>query len=181
MAFSFRHLGIPGLILAKPQVFQDERGFLTETYKESIFAEQGIDMKFVQDMHSFSTKGVLRGLHYQASPYAQGKLIQVISGSIWDVVVNIEPESPYYGKWESVVLSGGNRYVLWVPPGFAHGFVTLSEAALIAYKCTSEYSKSHEKGIRWDDPMIDIRWPVTDVIISDKDKVLPLFSTLLEV
>jgi dTDP-4-dehydrorhamnose 3,5-epimerase len=181
MSFSFRPLRLPGLILAKPQIFPDERGFLTETYKRSIFATQGINVEFAQDMHSFSTKGVLRGLHYQMSPCAQGKLVHVVGGIIWDVVVDIRPESPSYGKWEGIELSEENRYMLWIPPGFAHGFVVLSEAALVVYKCSTEYSKPHERGIRWNDTAIDIRWPITDVIMSDKDRILPLFSTLSEV
>jgi dTDP-4-dehydrorhamnose 3,5-epimerase len=130
----------------------------------------------VQDNHSSSVRGVLRGLHYQLPPFEQGKLVQVLEGRIWDVAVDIRPESQTLGKWYGIELSAQDHQMLYIPPGFAHGFVTLTERAQFFYKCTAEYRKESEAGIRWDDPSIGIAWPFTEVTVSERDRSLPLYS-----
>jgi dTDP-4-dehydrorhamnose 3,5-epimerase len=169
----FKALSLPGLILIEPRVFPDGRGYFLESYKKSEYAEEGIDAEFVQDNHSYSSKGVLRGLHYQIPPHSQGKLVRVIEGVVWDVAVDIRPGSASYGKWEGLELSGENKRMLWIPSGFAHGFICLSDSAHLLYKCTAEYDKAAEAGIRWDDPDLAIAWPMKPGSVSDKDAVLP--------
>jgi dTDP-4-dehydrorhamnose 3,5-epimerase len=176
VSFSFEHLRIGGLILVKPRVFPDERGFFLETYKKSEFAANGIEGEFIQDNHSLSSKGILRGLHYQMPPYTQGKLVSVIGGRIWDVAVDMRRGSPTFGKWEGVELSDDNKHMFWIPPGFAHGFVTLSESVHLLYKCTAEYDKASERGMRWDDPDVAVAWPLRDVSVSARDAALPAFK-----
>ena len=151
-----------------PRVFPDERGFFIETYKESEFFSAGITERFVQDNHSRSTKGVIRALHYQVGDHAQGKLVRVTRGSVWDVGVDIRKNSPTYKKWFGIELSEENRTMFYLPPGFAHGFVTLSDVAEFQYKCTSEFNKESEGGIIWNDPELGIEWPTLDVIISER-------------
>ncbi len=179
MPFTFKTLEIPGLTLIEPRVFPDGRGFFMESYKESEFKAHGIDCRFVQDNHSKSSRGVLRGLHFQKAPYAQGKLVRVIEGAVWDVAVDLRRDSPTYCEWYGVELSEENRFMFFIPAGFAHGFVTLSEKAQFEYKCTAEYNKASESGIRWDDPDIGIQWPVRDVQVSERDAVLPYFKDLV--
>lgn len=176
MPFQFERLQIPELILIKPEVFPDERGFFMETYKYSDFSAFSIKERFVQDNYSCSRKGVLRGLHYQRHPRAQGKLVQVVSGKIFDVAVDIRTDSPTYGKWVGLVLSAENKQMLYIPAGFAHGFCVLSEEARVIYKVTEEYSPQHDTGIIWNDPEIGIRWPVKEPIISIRDTALPLLK-----
>lgn len=159
---------LPEVLLIQPQVFGDDRGYFMETFQAKRYAEAGIDQSFVQDNLSYSSKGVLRGLHYQ-QPNAQGKLVQVLQGEVFDVAVDIRRGSPTFGQWVGERLDARDHRQLWVPPGFAHGFVTLSETALFAYKCTDYYAPDSERGIRWDDPDIDIHWPIEPVEISDKD------------
>jgi len=173
MPFEFRRLEIPGLILVIPRSFPDARGFFMELYKQSDFVAQGIQGPFVQDCYSYSVRGVLRGLHYQKPPRAQGKLVTVLRGEIFDVAVDLRRDSPTYGRWAGVTLSGQNRWALWVPPGFAHGFCVLSDEAEVFYKVTAEYAPELEGGIRWDDPDLDIRWPIRDPILSPRDAALP--------
>jgi len=173
MGFGFKRLEIPDLILIEPKVFKDERGFFMEVYKQSDFKAFGISESFLQDNHSRSLKGVLRGLHYQNPPKAQGKLIRVVVGKIFDVAVDIRKGSPYYGKWVGLVLSAQNKRMLYIPPGFAHGFCVLSRVAEIIYKTTEEYSPQHEAGIIWNDPEIGIEWPIKEPILSEKDKKWP--------
>lgn len=172
MPFNFKKLKIPDLILIEPKVFEDERGFFLESFKLSEFKKAGIDFNFVQDNHSKSKKGVLRGLHYQLNPKAQGKLIRCIKGKILDVAVDIRKGSPWYGKWVSVELSEENKLMLWIPPGFAHGFVALEDAEII-YKCTEEYDPAFDRGIIWNDPEIGINWTLNTPILSKKDALLP--------
>lgn len=172
MPFDFERLEIPDVVLIKPKVFKDERGFFLETYKASDFESMGINNSFNQDNHSRSKKGVLRGLHYQLNPKAQGKLVRCIRGKIWDVAVDIRRGSPWFGKWVAVELSEENKYMLWIPEGFAHGFVALEDADVI-YKCTSEYDPALDRGILWKDPDIAIPWPITSPILSAKDANLP--------
>ncbi len=174
MPFSFEHLDIPGLVVIQPKVFPDGRGFFMESYKASEFARAGIPAQFVQDNHSSSVRGVLRGLHYQLPPFAQGKLVRVLEGRVWDVAVDIRTNSPTKGKWFGTELSADDRRMLYIPEGFAHGFVTLSDRAQFFYKCTAEYNKECEAGIRWDDPKLGIRWPISEVTVSEKDRALPL-------
>lgn len=173
MPFKFQRLEIPELILIKPVIFSDSRGFFMETYKFSDFAAFGIKERFVQDNHSRSLKGVLRGLHYQNPPKAQGKLVRVIHGEIFDVAVDIRKGSPTYGRWVGVVLSDENKLMLYIPPGFAHGFCVLSEEAEVIYKCTEEYDPLAEAGIIWNDPEIGIQWPIKNPVISDRDSRWP--------
>jgi len=173
MPFTFKSLDIPDLVLIEPKVFGDERGFFMEIYKRSDFKMHGIKDDFLQDNHSRSVKGVLRGLHYQIEPKAQGKLIRVIKGVIFDVAVDIRKGSPYYGKWVAKELSEENRLMLWIPPGFAHGFLTLSDSAEIIYKTTEEYAPELERGIIWNDPQIGIEWPLEKPVLSERDKALP--------
>ena len=172
MPFEFIRLEIPDVVLIKPLVFPDERGFFMETFKKSDFVRNGINYDFVQDNHSKSKKGVLRGLHYQLNPKAQGKLVRCIKGKIWDVAVDIRKGSPWYSKWVAVELSEENKHMLWIPPGFAHGFVALENSEIL-YKCTEEYEPALDRGIIWNDREIGIKWPITNPILSKKDAGLP--------
>ena len=178
MPFTFTETDLPGVLLVTPRAFPDGRGFFLEFYKESEFVAAGIREHFVQDNHSRSVCGVLRGLHYQTAPFAQAKLVRVLFGEILDVAVDIRPESAAYGRWVGHVLSATNRQMLYIPTGFAHGFAVLSDAAEIEYKVTAEYSKAHERGIRWNDPRVGVRWPIADPILSDRDKALPLLAEI---
>jgi len=187
MPFNFKRLAIPDVILIEPKAFPDERGFFMETYKYSEFATFGIKERFVQDNHSRSVKGVLRGLHYQKPPRAQGKLVRVVVGEVFDVAVDIRSAhgiaregniprakgSPWYGKWVGEKLSAENKRMLYVPPGFAHGFCVLSEVADVLYKTTEEYAPEYDAGIIWNDPEIGIDWPIEHPIVSAKDAALP--------
>lgn len=173
MPFKFTRLSIPDVVLIEPRIFRDERGFFFETFKYSEFANAGIRESFVQDNHSQSSKGVLRGLHYQLNPKAQGKLLRCSKGRIFDVAVDIRKGSPSYGKWVGLELSEEDNNMIYIPPGFAHGFLTLSEKADVLYKCTEEYSPEHERGIAWNDPDINIDWPVQYPILSTKDLKYP--------
>jgi len=176
MPFTFEKLDIPDVILITPRIFEDERGSFHESYKASDFADQGISTNFKQDNHSVSKKGVLRGLHFQMPPKTQGKLVRVISGSLFDVVVDIRKGSPTYGKHVSVVLSAENNKILWVPAGFAHGVLALSDNTELLYKCTEEYSVDHERTIKWDDPELGIEWPLDNPVLGEKDKNKPTLS-----
>jgi dTDP-4-dehydrorhamnose 3,5-epimerase len=176
MPATFTKLSLDGLILVEPKVFPDGRGYFLESYKKSEYAPWGIGPDFVQDNHSFSVKGVIRGLHYQLPPSDQGKLVRVVEGRIWDVALDVRRDSRTYGKWESVELSDEKKNMFWIPAGFAHGFVCLSETVHLLYKCTAEYDKASEAGIRWDDPELAIPWPLRPAAVSDKDAVLPFFE-----
>jgi dTDP-4-dehydrorhamnose 3,5-epimerase len=174
MPAAFTRLSPDGLILVEPRAFPDDRGFFMETYKKSEYSANGIDAEFVQDNHSFSARGVVRGLHFQLPPSAQGKLVRVPSGRVWDVAVDVRRGSPTFGKWTGIELSDENRRMLWIPAGFAHGFVALSDTAHLMYKCSAEYDKASESGIRWDDPDLAIEWPLKASSVSAKDAVLPM-------
>lgn len=177
MPFEFIKQEIEDVILIKPKVFDDERGFFLESYKHSEFCKNGISDVFVQDNHSKSSKGVLRGLHYQLNPMAQGKLLRCVEGRIFDVAVDIRVGSPTFGKWVGVELSEENKQMLYIPAGFAHGFVTLSETAQLLYKATNEYSYENDRGIKWNDPDINVDWGVDfEPLISDKDAKQPLLK-----
>lgn len=171
----FVKTAISGVILIKPCINGDDRGFFLESYKKSLFYANGIDVEFVQDNHSKSAYGVLRGLHYQLNPKAQGKLVRCVFGSIFDVAVDIRRGSPTFGKWVGYELSASNKQMLYIPAGFAHGFLTLADGAELLYKTTDEYSLSHDRGIAYDDPTIGISWPKIDgeFILSNKDQNQP--------
>lgn len=168
---------LEGVFIVEPDVFSDERGFFVETFQEARYQEVlGITDRFVQDNLNFSKKGVLRGLHYQASPMAQGKLVSVLSGRVLDVAVDMRDGSPTYGQHVMVELSGDNHRQLWIPQGFAHGFVVLEDNTLFSYKCTDIYSKEHDRGVLWSDPALGIEWGVENPIVSEKDQKHPLFA-----
>ncbi|EAA3202930.1 dTDP-4-dehydrorhamnose 3,5-epimerase, partial [Salmonella enterica subsp. enterica serovar Aberdeen] len=168
---------IPDVLIFEPKVFSDERGFFMESFNQKVFEEAvGRKIEFVQDNHSKSTKGVLRGLHYQVEPYAQGKLVRCIAGEVFDVAVDIRKDSETFGKWVGVNISSENKRQLWIPEGFAHGFLVLSDSADFLYKTSNYYSPIHERGIVWNDPTININWPINiDKILSEKDTILPKF------
>ena len=173
MPFTFTPLEIPEVILVEAQAFGDARGFFQELYKQSDFASHGISRPFVQDNYSHSVRGVLRGLHYQHEPAAQGKLVTVLRGVIFDVAVDMRHGSPTYGRWVGLTLADTDHQMLYIPVGFAHGFCVLSEEADMVYKVTAEYAPELEGGIRWDDPELDIRWPVQAPLLSPTDVRLP--------
>ncbi len=173
MPFQFQPLQIPEVILVQCGTPRDPRGFFRETYKASVFAANGIPTNFVQDNHSHSAHGVLRGLHYQKTPQAQGKLMIVIAGAIFDVAVDIRCGSPTYGRWVSETLTAEDGCMLYVPPGFAHGICVLSDYADLVYKVTAEYAPDCERGIIWNDPDINVKWPITAPSLSDRDLRLP--------
>lgn len=169
---------IEGLLLIEPAVWRDERGYFFESYHAKRFKELGVTDNFVQDNQSLSQKGTLRGLHFQAPPYQQGKLVRVIRGSVWDVAVDIRKDSPTYGKYFGVELSGENNRVFWIPPGFAHGFLTLEDNTIFVYKCTGYYNKESEGGLVWNDPEVNIQWNTNTPLVSAKDAVLPFLNEL---
>jgi dTDP-4-dehydrorhamnose 3,5-epimerase len=175
MPFTFERLAIPEIVLITPRVFGDSRGNFMETYKYSDFAAFGIGEAFVQENQSRSERGILRGLHYQRSPYAQSKLVRVVAGEVFDVAVDIRPDSPTRGQWVGVMLSAENRRTLFVPPWCAHGFCVVSEAAEVVYKTTAEYAPEHESGLMWNDPALGITWPVSSPLVSDRDTRWPPF------
>lgn len=184
--FTFTHTSIDGVIIVDAKAFGDARGYFMETYKQPDFVAGGIDAAFVQDNQSSSTKGVLRGLHFQIE-HPQAKLVRVISGKVFDVAVDLREGSPTYGKWEGVVLSAENRRQFFVPRGFAHGFLVLSDAAEFCYKCDDIYHPGDEGGLMWNDPAIGIEWPPMDgdeafdaakVLLSDKDKLHEPFKPI---
>lgn len=170
-----KRLTIPDVLLIEPRVFVDERGFFYESFNRRKFFEMaGIDHDFVQDNHSFSRQNVLRGLHYQLPPKSQGKLVQVISGEIFDVAVDLRRESPTYGQWLGQNLSAENKRQLWIPSGFAHGFLVISESADVLYKTTDYYEPRLERSLRWDDPVLNIAWPISaQPVLSEKDAQAP--------
>ncbi|WP_148882943.1 dTDP-4-dehydrorhamnose 3,5-epimerase [Thermococcus aciditolerans] len=180
MPFEFKRLEIPDVILIKPKVFEDERGFFMETYKKSDFEKAGIKGDFVQDNHSRSKYGVLRGLHFQREPYAQAKIVRAVRGAIYDVAVDLRRNSPTFGKWVGAILSEHNKYQLYIPRGFAHGFLVLSDVAEVVYKVDNVYAPDYEGGIIWNDQEIGIDWPIDEPIVSEKDKKWPTLSEAIE-
>jgi dTDP-4-dehydrorhamnose 3,5-epimerase len=167
--------GLPGLFILKPKLFEDERGYFFESYNKKVFAEIGVNFEFVQDNQSLSKFGVLRGLHYQLEPFAQTKLVRVLYGRVWDVAVDLRKGSPSFGKYYGIELNDENKLSFLIPRGFAHGFVVLSDYAIFFYKCDNYYSKESDRGIRFDDPEINIVWPIQkeNLILSQKDRNLP--------
>lgn len=170
-------LTLEGAKLIEPVVHGDHRGFFMESYNEKLMHENGIMHKFIQDNHSLSAEpGVLRGMHYQLNPKAQTKLIRVISGSIYDVILDVRKDSPTFGQWQGFILSDANKRQLLVPQGFAHGFCTLAANTQVIYKVDEYYSPEHDRGIAWDDPSLNIDWPVSSPVLSDKDTRHPLLK-----
>ncbi len=174
MPFSSLRLEVPELILITPRRFEDERGWFMERFKQSEFSALGIEDTFVQDNVSYSSYGVLRGLHFQIAPAAQAKLVTVLQGEIFDVAVDLRPDSASYGVWSGATLTAAHGETLYIPAGFAHGFLVTSPDALVFYKCSAEYNPQCERGIAWNDPTIGIRWPIENPTVSEKDKKFPL-------
>lgn len=167
---------LPGVLLIEPRVFGDARGFFLESWNRKTFADLGLDLDFVQDNHSRSAKGVLRGLHYQLNE-PQGKLVRVVSGAVFDVAVDLRKSSPHFGRWVGNELSAENQRMMWIPPGFAHGFLVLSDTADFLYKTTAYYAPQWDRGVRWDDPGIGVDWPLEDSpALSAKDAIQPLLK-----
>jgi dTDP-4-dehydrorhamnose 3,5-epimerase len=169
---------IEGPLLIKPRIFKDDRGYFFESYNETNYINSGLNLKFVQDNESCSSKNVLRGLHFQNPPFAQGKLVRVIKGSVIDIAVDIRTNSPTYGKHLKVELSEDNKYQFWIPPGFAHGFLSLMDETIFTYKCTNVYNKESEGGIIWNDPELNIDWGISNPLVSEKDLILTSFNEL---
>ncbi len=174
----FIETSLPGVMRIEPTVHRDDRGYFMETWQARRFADRGISADFVQDNFSQSTRGTLRGLHYQIEQ-AQGKLVRVVRGEVYDVAVDLRRSSSQYGRWVGEVLSAENKHQLWVPPGFGHGFLVLSETAEFEYKCTDYYAPEFERAIRWDDPDLGVEWPLVDgeqPVLSSKDAIAPFFE-----
>lgn len=176
MSFTFHPLAIREVVLVRPQRHVDDRGVFAEVYREAPFREAGIDARFVQDNLVRSVQGVLRGLHYQLPPSPQGKLVGIVEGRIYDVALDLRRGGPTYGKWVSRILDVDTGEMLWVPPGFAHGYCVLSETADVFYKVTAPYALELNRGIRWNDSKLGIPWPVTDPVLSDADREQPAFD-----
>jgi dTDP-4-dehydrorhamnose 3,5-epimerase len=160
---------LKGVIVLKPKVFEDARGYFFESYNRNLFLQVGLDLNFVQDNQSLSQKGVLRGLHFQNNPHAQGKLVRVITGAVYDVAVDIRKTSPTYGQWFGQELTEENKWMMYIPEGFAHGFATLKDNTVFSYKCTNFYNKASEDCLLWNDPDIGINWNLETPLLSDKD------------
>ncbi len=176
MSFKIENTFIEGVKIISPRLFEDSRGYFMETYKLSCFKEAGIEEEFVQANESFSTKNTLRGIHYQLDPNAQGKLVRVVQGRALDVAVDLRKDSPTFGKWLSVELTGENKKLIYIPPGMGHGFLALSETMLFSYMCTAEYNQESERGIIWNDPDLEINWRTDNPVLSDKDMNLSSFE-----
>lgn len=166
---------LEGLLIIKPDVFRDDRGYFFESFNNENFSKEGLDVTFMQDNESLSMKGVIRGLHFQIPPFAQAKLVRVVKGSALDVAVDLRKSSPTYGKWTSVLLTGENKWMFWIPAGFAHGFATLEQDTVFFYKCTKVYNKESERSILWNDPDINIKWGIEKPIISKRDNSAQVF------
>ena len=173
---NFEKTEIEGLTIITPDLFKDDRGIFMETFHRDVFEKNGLPTHFAQDNLSVSKKHVLRGLHFQKPPYAQGKLVNVVRGAALDVAVDLRKNSPTFGKWKSVLLTEDNGLIFWIPEGFAHGFVALEDNTVFQYKCTNIYCKESEGSIRWNDPDLNIDWGVSNPILSEKDALAPLFK-----
>ena len=160
---------LKGVMVIKPRVFEDARGYFFESYNQQVFANSGLNLHFLQDNQSLSQKGVLRGLHFQNQPYAQGKLVRVITGAVYDVAVDIRKNSATYGQWFGLELTARNKWMMYIPEGFAHGFATLEDETIFSYKCTNVYNKAAEDCLLWNDPDIGIEWPLDNPLLSEKD------------
>ncbi|MEX2467749.1 MAG: dTDP-4-dehydrorhamnose 3,5-epimerase [Gemmatimonadota bacterium] len=178
MSFEFEPLEIPEVVLVRPTRHRDDRGWFMETYRRSAFSEAGIHLPFLQDNLVRSVGGALRGMHFQLPPAGQGKLVGVADGRIFDVAVDLRADAPTYGRWVGRTLDGDTGTFLWIPPGFAHGYVVLSEVAYVSYKVTAEYDRELDRGFRWDDPEVGIDWPVTAPLLSERDQHLPALADI---
>jgi dTDP-4-dehydrorhamnose 3,5-epimerase len=178
MPFTFTSTELPGVVIIEPEVFKDPRGFFLETYKRSDFAGAGLNFDLVQENHSQSAQGTLRGLHAQREPKAQGKLVRVVQGEIFDVAADVRRGSPTFGRWVGVKLTADERRSVFIPAGYVHGFCVVSKTAEVIYKTTDEYAPKLEYGVRWDDPTLAIRWPVQDPILSERDQLWPVLSEI---
>ncbi len=179
MPFAFISTGLEGIVKIVPQRFTDDRGWFAESYRQSAFEVAGLDVHFVQDNQSCSKAGTLRGLHYQLDPHAQGKLVRVVAGSVFDVAVDIRQGSKTFGQWFGMTMTALDGGMLWIEPGFAHGFLALEDNTQLLYKCTAEYDKASERSVRWDDPSIGIQWPAVKdsaYLLSPKDAAAPLLQ-----
>jgi dTDP-4-dehydrorhamnose 3,5-epimerase len=176
MPFEFEKTNIEGVLVVKPRIFGDERGFFLETYKKDDFENNGIKGNFIQDNHSKSKKGVIRGIHLQKGEYSQAKIVRCIRGALWDVAVDLRKNSKTFGKWFAIELSEKNKYMLYVPKGCGHGFAALTENVEMEYKNDNLYSFENEMGVKWDDKNLNIKWPVENPLISEKDNLLPSLS-----
>lgn len=172
-------LALPEVLLIIPDIYSDQRGYFYETYSQTNFKKFGLSENFVQDNLSYSFKNVLRGLHFQKEPFSQGKLVRTVQGKVYDVAVDIRPTSPTFQKWVGYELSETNHAMLYIPPGFAHGFCVLSESALFEYKCTANYHAQAEGSILWNDPELNIQWPIKSPILSSKDAQAPLIKKII--
>lgn len=178
----FTETPLPGAFVIEPRIYKDQRGFFTETYNKRVFEDNGFKIDFVQDNHSFSKeKGVLRGFHFQKPPFSQTKLVRTLRGSVYDVIVDLRKFSASYGKWIGIELSSENMKMLLVPKGFAHAFCTLETESVVHYKVDEFYEPQSESGIIWNDPVLDINWPFKNILLSDKDRLLPLMSEIGDV
>lgn len=173
-----KQVEIPGLLVIQPNVFYDNRGYFFESYNKPKLKELGFEANFIQDNQSMSSKGTLRGMHFQCPPFEQGKLITVIKGAVMDVVIDIRKKSPFFGKYFSIRLDDQNKTMFWIPPGFAHGFLTLEDQTIFAYKCTQVYNKASEGSIFWNDTEIKIEWGIENPVISEKDSIAPLLKEI---
>ena len=180
MPFTFEQTALPGVVLVTPKVFSDDRGHFFEAYRQSQFSQSDISQFFVQDNQSWSLRGTVRGLHFQKGDKAQGKLVRCLTGEIWDVAVDIRPDSSTFGQWIGRTLTAATREMLWVPAGMAHGFQVISEEAEILYKCTAEYAPEAEGAIMWNDPELAIAWPLPEAELSEKDARSPSFAHFQE-
>lgn len=174
----FIETNLKGVYVIEPAIFEDERGHFLEAFREKKFQDQGLIFRYVQDNISTSVRGVVRGLHYQKDPFTQAKLVMAVRGAILDVAVDIRRDSPTFGHHFSIELTDKNRRMMLIPPGFAHGFSVLSDETTVFYKCSGYYNKEHERGIRWNDPKLNIDWKITDPIVSDKDQIQPFLNEL---
>lgn len=171
-----QHTELEGVLEICPKIFSDARGFFTETYNRDTWVAKGFIEEFVQDNLSLSKKGTLRGMHYQINPRGMGKLVRAVQGAVYDVAVDLRKDSPTFGKWLGRELSSENHLMLWVPVGFAHGFVALEDNTLVYYKCTGTHSPEHERAVAYNDPEIGIQWPIEPTIVTDKDAQAPTLS-----
>lgn len=177
----FEESGFDGLLIIKPKVFEDERGHFFESFNKNEFIKNGVNVEFIQDNQSLSSKNVLRGLHFQNPPFAQGKLISVIKGSVLDVAVDIRKNSKTYGEHFKMIISEKNKTMLYIPPGFAHGFLTLEDFTIFSYKCTNIYNKESESSIFWNDKNLNINWGIENPIVSEKDKLALPFESFISI
>ena len=175
-SMTIQETSIQDLLIIQPRIFTDDRGYFYESYNKEKFLKLGLNLNFVQDNQSLSQKGVLRGLHFQNPPFEQGKLVRVTQGSVLDIAVDIRANSPTYGRYEKIILSGENKTMFWIPPGFAHGFISLEDNTIFTYKCTARYTRESEGTLMWNDSTLNIDWCIDNPLVSEKDQEAELFE-----